>query len=331
MKQKKSRKKLWLTITFSFLAVLVFGGSAYAYMVYHSVHKAINTMHHPVKRDNAVKREKEVTIKKRDPFSILLLGVDQREHDKGRSDTMIVLTVNPNKKSIDMLSIPRDTRTEIVGKGTVDKINHAYAFGDVEMSMNTVEHFLNIPIDYYIKVNMEGFKDLVDAVDGVTVNNDLAFSAGGQNFPVGQLHLNGEQALKYSRMRHDDPRGDFGRQKRQREIIDSILDKGASISSLWNYNDIMDALAKNVKTNLSFQDMVDIQSNYKDLRHNINEMQISGDGQIINDVWYYIVPESERLAISKKLRDHLQLDGQHGASIGESNNDTGASSVPPKS
>src|SRR5690606_15649276 len=126
----------------------------------------------PIERTPEVKRPAELELTKRDPFSVLMLGVDERAGDKGRSDTMIVITVNSEKNSMEMLSIPRDTRLEIVGKGIDDKINHAYAFGGVEMAMNTVEKFLDIPIDYYIKVNMEGFKDIVDTVGGVSVNND---------------------------------------------------------------------------------------------------------------------------------------------------------------
>lgn len=74
------------------------------------------------------------------------------------------MTIKPIQQSINMLSIPRDTRAEIVGRGTLEKINHAYAYGKVEMAMSTVEHLLDIPIDHYIQVNMEGFRDIVDAV-----------------------------------------------------------------------------------------------------------------------------------------------------------------------
>ena len=133
-------------------------------------------MHQPIEREKSEKRTEEITLTKQDPFSVLVLGVDEREGDSGRSDTMIVLTVNPNQNSIKMLSIPRDTRTEIVGHGTTDKINHAYAFGREEMSIATVEHLLDIPIDYYVKVNMEGFQDIVDAVGGIQVNNNLDFT-----------------------------------------------------------------------------------------------------------------------------------------------------------
>ena len=145
----------------------------------------VDTMHQPIERELSEKRIEEVTFKKKEPFSVLILGVDERKGDRGRSDTMIVLTVNPNQNSIKMLSIPRDTRTEIVGHGTEDKINHAYAFGGIEMSMATVEDFLNIPIDYYLQINMEGFKDIVDSVGGVTVNNDLDFTVDGKHFPKG--------------------------------------------------------------------------------------------------------------------------------------------------
>ncbi|KYD05515.1 MULTISPECIES: LCP family glycopolymer transferase [Heyndrickxia] len=319
--QKHTKKKKWLTVLLIVVGLSVVGGGAYAYSVWHSFDSAVKNIHKPVERKQPVKRAKEVTVKNGDPFSILLLGVDERKNDKGRSDTMIVMTVNPHLKSIKMLSIPRDTRTELIGRGTVDKINHAYAYGDVEMSMDTVEHFLNIPIDYYVKVNMEGFKEVVDAVGGVKVHNDLEFTAGGVTFPVGNLTLDGKKALKFSRMRHDDPEGDFGRQKRQREIIESILDEGASISSLWNYDNIFDALAKNVKTNFTFEEMLGIQSQYKDIRKNIEELKVEGENEWIpnesgKNIYYYSVKNEERQKLSDLLRNHLEL-GQEMVSAGQ--------------
>lgn len=206
-----------------------------------------------------------------------------------------------------MLSIPRDTRTEIVGHGTTDKINHAYAFGGVAMSMDTVENFLDIPIDYYMQINMEGFKDIVDAVGGVTVNNDLDFTYSGVHFPEGQITLDGEDALKFSRMRKEDPRGDFGRQLRQRLIIQAVIKEGASLNSLTNFDDIFDALGKNVKTNITFNDMVDIQKNYKSAAGNIEQFSIEGTGQTINKVWYLVVSDAEKTEIQNKLKDHLDI------------------------
>lgn len=263
-------------------------------------------MHKPVDRETT-KRTETLNLEQQEPFSVLMLGVDERDGDSGRSDTMIVMTVNPEKKSVKMLSIPRDTRTEIVGHGTTDKINHAYAFGGVAMSMDTVENFLDIPIDYYMQINMEGFKDIVDSVGGVTVNNDLDFTYEGVHFPKGEVTLNGEKALKFSRMRYEDPRGDFGRQLRQRMIIQAVLKEGASLNSLTNFDDIFDALSKNIKTNLTFDEMVNIQKNYKQAAGNIEQFTINGTGQKIDGIWYLLVDDAEKTKIQTALKDHLSV------------------------
>jgi LCP family protein required for cell wall assembly len=263
-------------------------------------------MHHPIDRAKSDKRVEEVSLQNKQPFSVLLLGVDQRKGDKGRSDTMIVLSINPKLNSVKMLSIPRDTRTEIIGKGTEDKINHAYAFGNEEMAMNTVENFLDIPIDYFLKVNMEGFKDIVDAVGGITVDNDLDFSQGGYQFPKGKVTLDGKKALAFTRMRHEDPRGDFGRQLRQREIIQGVLSEGASLSSLTKYQTIFAALGNNVRTNLTFDQMMDIQKNYRSAAGNVDQMTVKGSGTKINGIYYYIVPDDEKQRIQSELKTQLE-------------------------
>ncbi|WRP06333.1 LytR family transcriptional regulator [Rossellomorea aquimaris] len=307
-KHKRSKKRKWLKVVGILFLLMLLGGGAYAYSIYHSLNSAVETMHSPIERDVSSKRSKEVTFKDKEPFSVLLLGVDERENDKGRSDSMIVLTVNPDTKSVKMISIPRDTLTDIVGHGTRDKINHAYAFGGVEMAMDTVEGLLDIPIDYYAQINMEGFEDIVNAVGGVTVNNDLNFNYGGYSFEEGKLTLSGKEALAFSRMRYEDPRGDFGRQLRQREVIQGVIREGASVSSLWNFDNIFDALGNNVKTNLKFQEMVDIQKHYKSASKDIEQIQIkTGSGTKIDGIYYYVIPDEELNEIQSTLQEHLEL------------------------
>jgi polyisoprenyl-teichoic acid--peptidoglycan teichoic acid transferase len=303
----KKKKRTWLKILiFSFIFLfLVVGG--YVYSVYNSLNAAVDTMHEPLERGKSEKRDKELSFNKAQPFSVLLMGVDEREGDRGRSDSLIVLTVNPNNNSVKMLSIPRDTRTEIIGKGIEDKINHAYAFGGVDMSIATVEEFLDIPIDHYIQINMDGFKDIVDAVGGVTVQNDLDFTYEGTHFPKGQIKLNGEKALKYSRMRYEDPRGDFGRQLRQRQIIQAVINEGASLSTITNFGDIFKALGSNVKTSLKFDEMVTIQSKYKAASKDIQQEQVKGKGTKLNGVYYYIVPAEEKSRIQTLLKEQLEI------------------------
>ncbi|MEH7236371.1 polyisoprenyl-teichoic acid--peptidoglycan teichoic acid transferase TagU [Bacillus sp. JJ1562] len=306
-KKKISTGKKILISVLSIFIVIILGVGGYAYYLYHSVQKTAVTMHKPIDREKSEKRTEEIVFEKREPISVLLMGVDARSGDRGRSDSLIVLTVNPIDKSMKMVSIPRDTRTEIVGKGFQDKINHAYAFGGPEMTINTVENFLDIPIDYFVQVNMESFKDIVDAVGGVTVNNGFEFSSSGYTFNKGQVNLNGDQALAYARMRYEDPRGDFGRQDRQRQIIMAVINKGASFSSLTNSGEILSAIGKNIQTNMTFDEMVDIQKNYKEARHSLEQYMVKGSGTKLDGIYYYIVPENERTSLSSTLKEHLHV------------------------
>lgn len=306
-KKRRKKKKKGLKIAIGIISILILGVAAYAFSVFHSVTATLDKTHEPLNRTVSEKRSTKVDLEKKDPISILLMGVDQRGADRGRSDSLVLITVNPINKSMKMVSIPRDTRTKIVGKETTDKINHAYAFGGIDMAVNTVENFLNVPIDYYVEVNMESFRDIVDAVGGVTVDNDLDFTYEGQHFTKGKLHLNGAEALRYSRMRKLDPRGDFGRQMRQRQILEAVIKEGASVKSLANYGDILDVIGDNVRTNLTFDQMKDIQSNYKEATGNSEQIQISGSGEKIDGIYYYAVPESERTRLSNLLKEHLNI------------------------
>ncbi len=299
-------KKKILFWILGIMGILIIGGGVYAYNIYSSVSKTLDEVHKPLTRDQNNKQEEK--INKAEPVSILLLGADERGEDKGRSDSLMVITLNPKNNSMKTVSIPRDTYTEIVGKGKSDKINHAYAFGGVDMSVATVEKFLNVPINYYIEVNMEGFKDIVDAVGGVDVNNDLEFTQDKHHFAKGNIHLTGEEALSFTRMRYEDPRGDFGRQMRQRQVMQAVIKKGASFSSLSSYGDVLTAIQKNVKTNLTQDQMFDMQKNYKNCLENSEDIQIPGDGHKAADgIWYYYVPDAAKQDLTNKLRTHLEL------------------------
>lgn len=301
------KKKIFLWVL-SIIGVILVGTGIYAYTVYSNVSNTLNTVHKPLDREKSDKRDGKVDIADRKPISILLMGVDQRGEDQGRSDSLMLFTLNPKSNSMKIISIPRDSYTEIVGKGKKDKINHAYAFGGIDMTVKTVENFLDIPVDHYIEVNMEGFRDIVDAVGGVDINNDMSFKMDGFDYPKGDLHLDGKKALVYSRMRYADSRGDFGRQMRQRQVIQAVIKKGASVSSLASYGDVLKAIEKNVKTSLTQDQMFEIQKNYKDCMQNSEEIQISGDGHKAADgIWYYYVPDAAKQDITNKLRAHLEV------------------------
>lgn len=305
-REKKGKKKKWPWFV-GIPALIVIGLGIFLVGFYTSITDTLKEMHEPIEREASDKRtiDQHVSLTDHDPFSVLLLGVDEREDDRGRSDTVIVMTVNPAEKSTKMVSIPRDTYTEITGRGTMDKINHAYAFGGIEMSMATVENLLDIPIDYVIQVNMEGFKEVIDAIGGVEVNNKRAFDG----YAEGTIELNGEETLGYVRMRKQDPEGDFGRQKRQKKVLQAIMEKGVSVNSLLNYKDIINALGNNnVRTNMTFDEMTAVRSNYGDAIGTVEQLMVEdGDGETINGIWYYMMDDAELAEIQSTLKKHLEI------------------------
>lgn len=307
VENKKKKKRKWPYWVGGILLALLLIGGGYAWYVWDKIHDTVGDMHEPLERDQDPERQKEIKdiFKDKKSLNVLLLGVDEREGDKGRSDTMILMSLNPKTNSMKMLSIPRDTYVNIPGRG-MDKINHAYAFGDVELSVQTVEEAFDLPVHFYGKVNMEGFEQGVDVLGGVTVNNKLEFSQDGHHFPVGELHLDGEEALSYVRMRKSDPQGDMGRNERQRAVITAAMSEAASFTSITKVGDILEILGDNVNTDLQMKNIQNLFTNYLGTRANVETMQISGSGQIIGSIWYYIVPESEFSRISSEIKSHME-------------------------
>jgi len=304
------KKKVIITIA-TIIGVLVIGIGAYIAYLYNYVEKTADKMYEPVEEETkTATKQKEEALGKKEPISILLMGVDEREGDVGRSDTLIVMTLNPATGKMQMVSIPRDTRAEIVGKGTTNKINAAYAYGGVKMTLDTVEEFTGIDMDYYIQVNMEALSDLVDAVGGITVKNDLdwideGYYKKGYHYEKGTIHLNGPKALGFVRMRHLDPEGDFGRNARQRKVITAIIDQAASIKSVSRFDDILNALGSNVKTNITFDEMMEIQKNYRNVRNNIEQYEVKGSDATINGSYYLVVPDEEKAKVKEMLENNL--------------------------
>lgn len=296
------RKWLWIV---NILGLLGLGIGSYLFSFYNDFTIMMDEIYEPIVRSaSPLYVVEKAQLDEKEPFSLLLLGVDEREGDRGRSDTMLVLTVNANLQTTKMVSIPRDTYTEIIGRGTMDKINHAYAFGGIEMSMASVEHLLDIPIDYVAQINMEGFKDIVDSVNGVRVENAFAFDS----FPTGVIHLTGDDALEFVRMRMEDPRGDFGRQDRQKQVIQGIIDEGLSMNSLVSYKDIFNALGPNLRTNITFNEMMEVRKHYSEAFESIEQLPVQdGYGVMEDGIWYYLMDEEELRGIQEVLKEHLEM------------------------
>ena len=290
------------------MLVAIIGVGAYAGKVYFDVKGTVKDIQVETTREKSTKRDEPVKLDEKEPFSVLLLGIDSGDlgrTEQGRSDTIIVATVNPKLNKVTLRSIVRDTYTEIVGLGMQDKLNHAYAFGGVEMSMNSVENLLDVPIDHYVSINMKGLQELVDAVGGVDLENTIEFSQDSFNFPLGSVHLSGEAALAYSRMRYEDPNGDYGRQDRQQKIITAIVKKALNISTLTNYSNILDALENNLQTDLSWDNLMDIQKDYRSAFNDIQHDKIQGVGVMRDGVSYQDIPAEELTRVREAMKAEL--------------------------
>lgn len=302
---RNQRLKKFLLMLLSMLMVLLLLITAVGVKIFYDVKEATEEAYEPVKR---TKLSKETNFKEKKPFSVLLLGVDSGTEDRdeqGRSDTIMVATVNPHTKKTVLISLPRDTYVDIVGLGKMDKINHAYAFGGTAMTITTVEKLLDIPINYYVSVNMKGIEMLVDAVGDVEVSNPFAFSYEETEFPKGSQYLNGTQALKYVRMRYDDPDGDYGRQARQRQVLTGILKKTVSIRGISRYREILNSLDSNIKTNISFKNAETLVRNYRSAFTTVDSQQAKGEGFMQDEISYQRLPPEELSKIQELLKRQL--------------------------
>lgn len=313
------RKKWVLRISLFSLLVVLIGGIYFIGTIWGAFTKG-----HDTSQQKSKFRTQEVDINK-DPFTVLFIGTDQydskAEKESYRTDVIMVAAVNPQKKTIKMVNIPRDTYATIAHTdGFKTKINSAAYWGKVkgvnpiQNTRETVENLLyGVPIDYYVKINFKGFIDIVNAVGGVDVNVPRSFriSTFGSRvvtFKKGPMHLTGEEALPYVRMRKKDPLGDHGRNKRQQEVVGKLLDKIVSLQSLSNFTQITNAVGNNLSYSIDPSEFLSLATIYKDTpKKNIETLTAEVSDQKVDGVWYSFMSVNERQRISKILKEVLGL------------------------
>ncbi|WP_206912078.1 hypothetical protein IGL98_001417 [Enterococcus sp. DIV0840] len=294
------------------LLLVVAGASVYGATVFKNVQKTANKMYQPLDRE-----AKPVELKNSEPVSFLLLGIanDSKRKTDFRANTIMVVTVNNQLKKTTITSIPRDAYVEIVGEdGLHDKINHAHSFGGDKMMIDTVEHYLDIPINHYFVIDMDGLAALSDAVGGVTVNNDFAFDAEGIHYPKGEQHLGGWETLQYARMRHEDPQNDYGRQKREREVTIQLGKELMSMKNAFRYQELLDVIGDNGKTDMTLDQMMQLMKNYQKALIDIETSQLQGEGFTGDGytgeegISYERIPEAEREKAIAAIKKQLNLE-----------------------
>lgn len=255
----------------------------------------------------------------KDPISILFLGIDDnsgREKngqtaEKSRTDAMILSTFNADKEQIRMLSIPRDTISYIPKVGYYDKITHAHAYGGYTASMDSVEATLDLPVDYYVRINMEAFVDAVDELGGIkydvpyNINEPNTNDTGKIKVKKGYQNLNGDEALAVARTRHQD--SDLKRGQRQMDLIKKLFAKAQKADSFNKLDDVVEIVGKNAKHNLSYDEIKVLATSYLKDDIKIKSSQLEGDDDYLNGIYYYNPDIKNILSTTNMLRSDLDL------------------------
>lgn len=235
-------------------------------------------------------------------FNILVAGLDNVD-DVRRTDSIIVAHVSLKDKYANLISIPRDSRVEIPGYSHKDKINSAFAKGEADLFVKTVEQFLGAPIDYYLIVRLEAAESIIDAMGGVDINveKNLRYRDRAQRLDInlkrGYQHLDGKQAVGYSRFRHD-AAGDYGRIERQQKMIRALAKKATSFDMIKHIPRLMLELVKQrlAYTNLTFSDGLVLAKSFDDeMDRNIRTFTVPSTPQTIGGV-SYVIPDEKEIA-----------------------------------
>ncbi|GMK41410.1 transcriptional regulator LytR [Paenibacillus sp. CCS19] len=308
LKRARRKKKRWrpLLLVIGIILVLAAGSSllfkkqlalfAFHTFLENGIKDTLEESYVPLDNDN----EQTDTAEADDPdkpFSLLLIGTDQRADEPARSDTLIFSVVRPKDNRMLLLSIPRDSYATIVGyKGDVkSKINSAYAHGGVNMTIDTVEELLDQPIQYYATVNFKGLINIVDTLGGVKlpITKDIVNKQKDHekftieaNKPI----YSGVEALNYVRYRED---SDFNRTARQREFIGQLFSRIKTFGNITKIDDVIEIGGNNLQTNMKPDKVIDLAEATFKVSPQITSYMLKGKDAMMKGVYYYVLYEDD--------------------------------------
>lgn len=313
---KKKKKHVVLKTFLILIALMIITAGSYAFYLFKQSEKAANKAFdkNNTREKSELRQEKVEPLK--DNISILFVGIDdskarEQGSDHSRSDALMLATLNNKDKSVKLLSIPRDSYVYIPYVGHEDKITHAHAYGGTQATIDTVENLLNVPVDYYFRVNFDAFIDIVDALGGIEVDVPYELHELDENdkrtvnLKPGKQVVNGREALALARTRHQD--NDIKRGERQQMILEAILKKASSVSSLTKYDDILEAVGNNMKTNMTFNEMKSLAAYIKNGMPQVDSLSLKGSDDMSTGIYYYKLDPNNLLEIKQTLQNHLEL------------------------
>ncbi len=314
--KKGSRKRVVIRNTLLVALTAFLSVVAYAVYLQVKVSDAATLAYEEVEdRDKSTLRDEAVKPIK-DNVSVLFIGVDESEMRKqgdnnSRSDALLVATLNNKDKSVKLVSIPRDSYVYVHDRGRMDKITHAHAFGGTRGTIDAVEDTLDIPIDYYVKMNFNAFIDVVDALGGIDTEvpyDHIELDENDQRtiqLIKGMQHLDGKHTLALARTRKLD--NDVERGKRQQMILQAILKEATSLKSVTKYGDLIDAIGDNMKTNMTFNEMKSFLAYLNGGIPEVDMLNLEGVDDMSTGVYYWMLDEEHLDEVKYQLQRHLDV------------------------
>lgn len=269
----------------------------------------------------------------RDRVTLLLIGADDRKDLPGRSDTMILVFLNPRNHQVALLSVPRDLKVPIPGHGST-KINASYAYGGVELARRTIEQVLGIHIDYYAKADFQGFVEIVDMLGGVDIEvPDVEGHGRGMNYDdnwdnlhihlkPGFQHLDGKQAIGFVRYRKSNTPGlgdgDFGRSARQQQFLKAMVEQKLKLSNVLQLARVAPKVLRWVDTDLSVREAAELALLLKDVKpHNLLQVDLQPylRDYRTSEGWFVLCSEENLRRVLEEVDQHLQSTPSSGLQV----------------
>ncbi|SFE71611.1 LCP family glycopolymer transferase [Alteribacillus iranensis] len=300
--------KTVIVVSLTLLFTLLFTGAGYAFYLYHVTSASVDNMNKEYRQDTPQDLQKTSSLRGAQLF--LLIGTADRPGEPALADVIMIMSINPKDESTMLFNIPRDTQVDIPGRPHKEKINHAYSYGGADFIQEITEKKLGHSFDFIVEVDMDGFTEVVDAVGGIEVENSFSFSQNNltnsvtHHFEKGNIRLDGEEALHYVRMRKQDPRGDLGRNERQRQVLSALLKKGTSLKGILHSDDVVTILGERMKTNLTMSDINTLFTDYRASLNYIRTFELEGKNERHQDISYYMVPTEEWTKASLRIENH---------------------------
>ena len=304
-RKAKNKRRIWpwLLLIVVFLAAAI--GGAYF---------ASNSLLEKPAENN---KQKEELLTAKDKATIMIMGVDERDDDVGRSDTLMIASIDPKTNQASLLSVPRDTRVKIKGHG-FDKVNAAYAYGKEKLSQDTVERLLGVNIDHYIIINTKSFKKIIDAIGGIDIDvpkrmhyEDPWDDDGGLiiDFHPGMQHMDGAKAVTYVRYR--DEEGDLGRIRRQQDFVRACMEKIVSPAIIPKLPVVIKEVMGSIETDLSFRQLLEFAGTLKESKNNgLKTDMVPGRPLYIEGISYWI-PDLNKLRMTVADTLGVSLSGRY--------------------